>query len=156
MEEVRKAAEEKRRELVLSGQATSKFIEENGLDDEIFQLTCLNYLSISKTCLKQLSPKFGNLVNLTNLVLHNNQLTALPEEIQALTKLKFFDVSNNQIEEMPLSISNLSELESLNVSVNKLGSFPPVNAMKSLHILMLLTTVYKNCQREYLIPVLFI
>lgn len=144
MEEVRKAAEEKRRELVLSGQATSKFIEENGLDDEIFQLTCLNYLSISKTCLKQLSPKFGNLVNLTNLVLHNNQLTALPEEIQALTKLKFFDVSNNQIEEMPLSISNLSELESLNVSVNKLGSFPPVNAMKSLHIF----NVAHNCLQE--------
>lgn len=134
MEEVRKAAEEKRRELVITGQTASKFIEENGLDDELYHLTCLNYLSISKTCLRQLSPKLGNLVNLTNLVLHNNQLTALPGEIQALSKLKFFDVSNNQIEEMPESISNLSELESLNVSVNKLSSFPPVGNLKSLHI----------------------
>lgn len=134
MEEVRKAAEEKRRELVISGQTASTFIEENGLDDELYHLTCLNYLSISKTCLRQLSPKLGNLVNLTNLVLHNNQLTALPGEIQALSKLKFFDVSNNQIEEMPESISNLSELESLNVSVNKLSSFPPVGNLKSLHI----------------------
>lgn len=134
MEEVRKAAEEKRRELVISGPTASKFIEENGLDDELYQLSCLNYLSISKTCLKQLSPKLGNLLNLTNLVLHNNHLTALPEEIQALSKLKFFDVSNNQIEEVPESISNLSELESLNISVNKLSSFPPVGNLKSLHI----------------------
>jgi hypothetical protein len=135
MEEVRKAADEKRRELVLSGQNISKIIEENGLDEELYQLTCLNYLSISKTCLAQLSPSLGNLVNLTNLVLHNNQLTALPMELQALTKLKFFDVSNNQIEEVPSTMVHLSALESLNVSVNKLSSFPPVGEMKSLHIL---------------------
>lgn len=134
MEEVRKAADENRRELVLSGQNISKVIEKNGLDEELYQLTCLNFLSISKTCLAQLSPNLGNLVNLTNLVLHNNQLTAVPKEVQALTKLKFFDVSNNQIEEMPSAIVHLPDLESLNVSVNKLSSFPPVNEMKSLHI----------------------
>ncbi|XP_062607398.1 leucine-rich repeat-containing protein 47-like isoform X1 [Saccostrea cucullata] len=133
MEEVRNVGDA--RELTLRGPHISKAIEENGLDEKLFELTNLNYLCVSQTCLKHVSPRLGNLVNLTNLVLHHNQLTALPEEIQCLTKLKFLDLSNNQIEELPLSITKLANLESLNVSVNKLLSFPPVNEMKSLHIL---------------------
>lgn len=75
-------AKQRPHEIVISGltsQASEQFTEENGLNDLIYKIKCLNFLEISNTTgLKHLSPKISDLSNLTNLVLHGNKLTSIP------------------------------------------------------------------------------
>ena len=134
-EEVSVAAEENRHELKLHGAEISSRIENNGLDEGIYDLVNLNYLDITRTCLQSVGENLGKLENLTNLVLHNNRLTAVPSCINDLVKLKLVDVSNNQIEEFPSDISKLENLHSLNASMNKLETFPDLSQLGNLHIL---------------------
>ncbi|XP_069136167.1 leucine-rich repeat-containing protein 47-like [Argopecten irradians] len=132
--EVQQAASEKRRELTLHGQDISQRIKESGFDECLFDLTLLNFLDISKTCLSDVGSGIGRLTNLTDLVLHNNSLTSVPKEITNLTLLKLLDVSNNQITSFPGDISTLTNLQTLNVSMNKLSEFPAVGSLGALHI----------------------
>ncbi|KAJ8315879.1 hypothetical protein KUTeg_006570 [Tegillarca granosa] len=107
------------------------------LDSGIYNLTWINYLDVSKTCLSSLTSELGNLVSLTNLVLHNNQLAGVPKELSKLVKLKYLDLSNNKITNLEADISNLTDLQCLNVSMNMLSEFPSVESLVSLHILNL-------------------
>ncbi|XP_071448041.1 leucine-rich repeat-containing protein 47-like [Hetaerina americana] len=122
--EVVSAKLEKRHELVISGEKYSEKIEESGLDNSIFTLGNLNYLSITETCLNILSDEIGNLNNLSTLVLHSNRLTKLPSTIGQLQKLKMLDVSRNQLSVLPEEISDLTQLTSLNLATNCLVSLP--------------------------------
>lgn len=133
--EVLQAKQEKRRELVLQGKQISKRIEENGLDDGIFQLVDLNYLEISSTSLTELQSGVGTLENLTALLLCNNKLTVVPQDIGQLKKLKILNLSNNAIESVPEEIFGLSELDTLNLSMNKLTELPAVTNLTNLHVL---------------------
>lgn len=65
-------------ELVLTGPEVAKRIDENGLDEHVYDLADLNFLEISRTSLALLDSKIGNLRNLSRLVLHNNKLKELP------------------------------------------------------------------------------
>ncbi|XP_033747381.1 leucine-rich repeat-containing protein 47-like [Pecten maximus] len=132
--EVQLAASENRRELTLHGQEISRRIKESGIDEGLFDLSLLNFLDISKTCLSDVGSGVGLLTNLTDLVLHNNNLTSVPNEITKLTLLKLLDVSNNQITSFPEDISSLTNLQTLNVSMNKLTEFPAVGDLGALHI----------------------
>ncbi|KAK6636570.1 hypothetical protein RUM43_010232 [Polyplax serrata] len=125
--EVANAKKENRCELILSGSAVSQRLEKDGLTDELFLCKNLNFLCISETCLKEVSPKIKMLYNLTSLVLHSNNLTELCPEIQELTKLKFLNVSNNQIEEIPDGIGKLEALTTLNASSNKIQKMPDLS-----------------------------
>jgi len=133
--EINQAKNETRHELVLNGSLISERIEEEGLCNEIYSLTSLNFLEINRTCLNILSADLGNLVNLTNLVLHGNKLETLPESIKNLKKLKFLDISSNDINTLPDEIGQLTELESFNVNCNNLNDFPDVGDLLNLHIL---------------------
>ena len=128
------AKSENRRELKL-GKEVSKNIEKKGLDPHIFQLTNLNFLEISNTCLSTVAEDLGNLSNLTNLVLQANALTTLPASIGNLSKLKYLDISHNKLEALPSELSKLGELQTLNTLMNQLTEFPDVAPLKSLHIL---------------------
>ncbi|KAK3084742.1 hypothetical protein FSP39_018200 [Pinctada imbricata] len=134
-EEISTAAAENRRELTLHGAEISKRIENEGLDESIYSLKSLNFLDISKTCLRELTSGIGNLANLTDLVLHNNELESIPPEIGGLQKLKFLDISNNKLTSLPDTIPNLSALQSFNASMNKLKAMPSVEKLLMLHIL---------------------
>ncbi|KAG0410960.1 hypothetical protein HPB47_011901 [Ixodes persulcatus] len=123
-QEVDHARVEKRCELVLSGPAISKRIEEADLDASVFTLSHLNFLEVSNTCLSTIPDGIARLVNLTRLVLSANQLAKLPADLGKLRKLKFLDVSRNRIEDLPIEISNLTELQSLIVAGNQLRSLP--------------------------------
>ena len=108
----KKLAGQSPRELVLSGADISKQIEdEGGINELVYSIKSLNFVEITRTSsLKDISSKISNLSNLTNLVLHSNQLTKVPDEIGSLTKLKFLDLSRNLLTELPSSISNLNNL----------------------------------------------
>lgn len=134
-EEVSKAKEENRRELVLTGAEISKRISTGGLDDRLYSLDTLNFLEISKTCLTEIGDAVSRLPQLTTLVLHDNKLQSLPASINQLTKLKCLDVSRNCLTSFPSSLDSLVHLHTLNASGNQLSSFPQIAALTDLHVL---------------------
>ncbi|PSN38760.1 Leucine-rich repeat-containing protein 47 [Blattella germanica] len=133
--EIEGAITENRHELILSGPAISKKIEEDGLDKTLFTLSNLNYLCISQTCLDVLPDGIGNLTNLTNLVLHSNKISQLPSTLGKLTNLKMLDLSRNKLEIIPDDVSKLPHLSTLNVSSNMLYTFPSMSQNTKLSIL---------------------
>lgn len=134
-DEISQARLEKRHELVLCGPSISKRISTSGLDENLFTLTTLNFLSISETCLEALPDSVSGLQNLSTLVLHSNHFQRLTTSIAKLSKLKNLDISRNQLEEFPEEVSELSALYSLNLSFNKLTSFPSLVSNTWLTIL---------------------
>ncbi|XP_023232845.1 leucine-rich repeat-containing protein 47-like [Centruroides sculpturatus] len=146
--EVSCVREEKRCELILSGAAVSKKIEEEGLDLEIFTLNNLNFLEISHTCLITLPDEIINLTNLTNFVLRGNWLKELNENLCNLTKLKFLDISENQITHLPQDINKLVSLQTLNVSANSLTNFPPLSNLTKLSTINFTKNQFENFPLE--------
>jgi len=118
-EEVAKAKEEGRRELVLSGKGVEERVAKAGLDAKIFALKPLNFLEVSHAGLASLPAEVANLSNLTSLVLKGNQLTSLPP-LSSLTAIKLIDVSLNKLTSLP-DLAPLSALETLNLSLNQLA-----------------------------------
>ncbi|EZA49348.1 hypothetical protein DMN91_001420 [Ooceraea biroi] len=131
---VRQAANENRHELVLTGASVSKLIEDSGLDESLFDLHGLNYLSITHTCLREMPDGLEKLTNLTTLVLHSNELAALPGTIGSLSKLKVLDCSRNKLTSLPQELDNLPQLSTLNLAANLLQSIPSQSANVRLSI----------------------
>jgi len=133
--EVVKAKEENRHELVLTGDAIAARISQNGLDEQIFTLTSLNFLEISKCGLQTLPHGVSQLTSLSNLVLHGNHLRTVPEGIGLLRRLKFLDLSSNELEFLPASVGELHELQTLNVGNNRMAELVDPSAIVCLHVL---------------------
>lgn len=135
-EVVRQAKNDKKHELIISGQSIAVEIEEDGLDEELFTIQTLNFLEISKCGLKTLDGKLGKLKNLTNLVVHSNNLSTLPDCLGELAKLKLLDVSGNSLVELPATLNQLSLLQTLDVSKNALEFLPQhMDGLKNLSYL---------------------
>jgi len=132
---VKQAADENRHELVLTGISVSELIEKSGLDESLFDLHNLNYLSITQTCLRVIPDELEKLTNLTTLVLHSNEIAVLPSAIGRLIKLKVLDCSRNKLTSLPQELNNLPQLSTLNLASNQLQSIPLQNANVKLSIL---------------------
>uniref|UniRef100_A0A9L0TSW9 E3 ubiquitin-protein ligase LRSAM1 n=1 Tax=Equus caballus TaxID=9796 RepID=A0A9L0TSW9_HORSE len=89
--------------------------------------------------LTSLLPKSCSLLSLATikvLDLHDNQLTALPDDIGQLTSLQVLNVERNQLTYLPRSIGNLTQLQTLNVKDNKLKELPDtLGELRSLRTL---------------------
>lgn len=89
--------------------------------------------------LTSLLPKSCNLSSLATikvLDLHDNQLTALPDDMGQLTALQVLNVERNQLMHLPRSIGNLLQLQTLNVKDNKLKELPDtLGELRSLRTL---------------------
>uniref|UniRef100_A0A8C8Y6J9 E3 ubiquitin-protein ligase LRSAM1 n=1 Tax=Panthera leo TaxID=9689 RepID=A0A8C8Y6J9_PANLE len=89
--------------------------------------------------LTYLLPKSCSLLSLATikvLDLHDNQLSALPDDIGQLTALQVLNVERNQLTYLPHSIGNLIQLQTLNVKDNKLRELPDtVGELRSLRTL---------------------
>uniref|UniRef100_A0A673UE95 Leucine rich repeat and sterile alpha motif containing 1 n=1 Tax=Suricata suricatta TaxID=37032 RepID=A0A673UE95_SURSU len=89
--------------------------------------------------LTSLLPKSCSLLSLATikvLDLHDNQLSALPDDIGQLTALQVLNVERNQLTYLPRSIGNLIQLQTLNVKDNKLRELPDtVGELRSLRTL---------------------
>jgi Leucine-rich repeat (LRR) protein len=91
----------------------------------------LNYKKLSV-----LSSAIGNLTELCELELQNNNLVALPKEIGGLAHLKKIIVSNNKLTAIPPEIGNLDSLEQLIADNNELSAIPPeIGKINSLQVL---------------------
>ena len=92
-----------------------------GLHQQVPNITRL-YLRNNQ--LTALPAEIGALTALTRLYLSNNQLTALPAEIGALTALTTLYLRDNQLTVLPAEIGALRALTTLNLSNNQLTALP--------------------------------
>lgn len=122
--EVATAKSENRHEIKLAGAAISKRIADEGLDGSLFQLTSINLLNISDTCLSIIPDAISRLVNLQSLLLFGNKIEVFNENITSLPKLKVLDLSRNQLASVPDSLNKMKELTSINLSSNQIESLP--------------------------------
>ncbi|CAG9791261.1 unnamed protein product [Diatraea saccharalis] len=122
--EVLTAKTENRHEIKLAGGNVSKRISEDGLDKTLFQLTSLNLLNISDTCLSSIPDEIKLLTNLQSLLLFGNKLEQFNENITSLSKLKVLDLSRNQLTSIPESLNKMKELTSINFSSNQIEIMP--------------------------------
>ncbi|XP_026313481.1 leucine-rich repeat-containing protein 47-like [Hyposmocoma kahamanoa] len=130
--EVATAKSENRHEIKLSGASISKRISETGLDGSVFQLTGLNLLNISETCLTNIPDDIKRLVNLQSLLLFGNKIEQFNENITSLPKLKVLDLSRNQLTSIPDSLNKMKELASINFSSNQIETMPKFNDFPNL------------------------
>lgn len=130
--EVATAKSENRHEIKLSGAAISKRISETGLDGSVFQLTGLNLLNISETCLSHIPDDIKRLVNLQSLLLYGNKIEQFNDNITSLPKLKVLDLSRNQITAITDGLNKMKDLASINFSSNQIESMPKLNDFPNL------------------------
>lgn len=97
----------------------------DSLPEEIFQLTQLQELTVSKLKLKKINSNISQLKNLKYLNISRNKLTSLPETIGNLTELCTLIINRNKITELPSSISNLKKLTLIDAWDNPLYVLPP-------------------------------
>ncbi len=71
----------------------------------------------------EIPPELGNLANLTELALGENQLSGeIPPELDNLANLEFLDLGENQLSgEIPPELDNLANLRWLDLGQNRLG-----------------------------------
>ncbi|KAK8084309.1 hypothetical protein PG997_005580 [Apiospora hydei] len=149
----------------------------NNCLEVISQVTCLRDLKLGNNLLYgAMDPCFSKLENLEILDLHGNEITALPEGIENLTRLRILNLNENAIDSLPFKafaklpliellarknrlsgtlihpeVESLPQLQILDVSVNQLTLLASVDtpgalAMPSLHQLTL------SCNRVRALP----
>ena len=89
----------------------------------------VNFFSVDglKLCCKKITAlpeTIGQLSNLQELWLDNNQIIVLPESIGQLSNLQYLSLSNNQITVLPESIGQLSNLQELWLNNNQITVLP--------------------------------
>lgn len=94
------------------------------LPASIGNLTNLFDLQLGDNQLTSLPASIGNLTNVRSLGLWGNQLTSLPSEIGDLTGLQELDVDDNQLTSLPTEIENLTALTLLSLGSNQLTTLP--------------------------------
>jgi len=115
----------------MSNQGLSEFPK------EILKETKTKILILSGNSLRTLPSEIGELTNLEELYLDNNQLEgALVAEIRKMPRLKILDASDNNMTGIPAEIGQMSNLEVLDYSNNQLDTYPnEIVNMKSLKTL---------------------
>ena len=116
---IEKAACEQETKLDLAGQGIKE------LPPEIGQLTSLSELWLHENQLTSVPPEIGQLISLTSLDLQSNQLSSLLPEIGQLTSLRGLYLHANQLSSLPPEIGKLTSLTHLYLDGNKLTSLPP-------------------------------
>lgn len=108
------------------------------LTPEIGQLTELKELAINDNDLIILPKEIFNCVKLTKLEIKNNNLLSIPSDISKLSRLTVLDLRNNELKELPPEIGKLKLLSKLQLWGNELISLPSeIGKLSSLRELYL-------------------
>ncbi|WP_273276849.1 hypothetical protein [Maribacter polysiphoniae] len=92
---------------------------------EIGQLIDLEDLNIAENQLTSIPKEIGQLTNLTRLHLGDNLLTAIPPEIGQLIDLSSLVLNQNELTELPPELAQLTNLKDLGLGDNQFTSVPP-------------------------------
>ncbi|MEO1395444.1 MAG: COR domain-containing protein [Cyanobacteria bacterium J06634_5] len=96
------------------------------MPDVFGQLTNLTDLWLNNNQITQIPEVLGQLTNLTDLCLSNNQITQIPEVLGQLTNLTYLFLDNNQITQIPEVLGQLTNLTQLVLSNNQITQIPEV------------------------------
>ena len=110
--------------LLVGNNSSGGNITLNVLPESIGNLEQLVQLYIDDNELESLPESIGNLSNLIYLIANFNSLTALPESIGNLSSLLWLDLGYNQISYIPETISQLQNLNYLWIFDNQLSTLP--------------------------------
>ncbi|MDO8444569.1 MAG: leucine-rich repeat domain-containing protein [Deltaproteobacteria bacterium] len=119
VEEIKLEKDLKTGSLSLRGHSLSE------VPDDLFELSHLTKLDLSKNHIETLPDSISKLVNLKELYLNENKLTTLPLAFSLLRNLVFLDIGLNVIERLPFDLHNLTNLEYLRLGSNKFTELPP-------------------------------
>ncbi len=109
-------------------------------------LVNLRELALWENNIKSLPAEMGNLKNLNSISLSSNSLESIPKEMGTLTNLKNFFINNNSLESIPSELGALSNLERLELRNNPLKEIPEgIGGLQNLRELVL-----TNCSLENL------
>lgn len=125
-------------------------IRTDTIPDEIFLMTNLQELTLSRCRLLFIDERIGNLKKLQYLNLSHNHLIRLPESLGQLTELQTLIICRNMIEALPESISNLTKLTYIDAWENPLYSFPESisDLQNTLKVIDLRQVPLKNSELE--------
>jgi len=104
---------------------------------EIISLTGLDYLDMINCGVKNLPEDFGDLLNIKELYLSDNQLSELPESISKLNNLKYINLDRNKFTEIPAPLSNNKTLKWLRLNGNQITNITSFAGMENLKCLYL-------------------
>ncbi|MBN9523412.1 leucine-rich repeat domain-containing protein [bacterium] len=125
-DDARREAERRIEEACRSGSA-ELFLRGLGLTElpeSLGQLTQLQELYIGQNQLTGLPEALGRLPMLRHLDLHQNRLTGLPEALGGLTQLRELYLSQNQLTGLPEALGGLAQLHGLDLRQNQLTRLP--------------------------------
>lgn len=88
----------------------------------LFQISSLQFLSLSNTNTRMLSSHFERLPDLEVLIVENNPLEQIPFTIYKSQKLRILSLRGNKIKRLPDSISQLEHLSVLDLRGNPLSA----------------------------------
>ncbi|SVD34395.1 uncharacterized protein METZ01_LOCUS387249, partial [marine metagenome] len=89
---------------------------------ECYNIETTTHLEFHDDRQGEIPAELGQLVNLTRLIIHNNQLSgAIPPELGNLVNLTHLELDNNNLTgQIPIELSNMPNYEYLSVSQNQL------------------------------------
>lgn len=82
---------------------------------QIFWVSSLKFLYLSKTNTYSLSTHFERLPNLEVLIIEDNPITSLPNNIYLAKNLRLLSIRNTKITKLPITISQMENLALLDV-----------------------------------------
>lgn len=113
---------------------------------EIFSMSRLRILDISRNSVSSIPSGIGRLRQLVYFNAAENDLESLPEQLGRLRKLQILNLSGNRIPALGFSLEELGELKRLNLSGNCLDS--PPSGLRYLNQLERLLLSYNELSAE--------
>ncbi len=126
-----------------------RFNYEISLPSEMGNLVSLKKLNLSRTLIK-IPSVIGELKNLEELIVNDNEFDEFPKVISNLSKLKVLDLGRNHITICPSGISNLQNLTLLDLHDNRFIILPKeIGQLKNLKKLYLNDNALKEIPEEF-------
>lgn len=102
--------------------ASNKLTE---ISPEIVQFPALAVLDVHDNALTALPDEIGQLVNLKRLNLSHNKLSSLPSSMESLVSLSSLKLDHNTLTSLGTELGRMTQLEEMDLSHNSLSNVPP-------------------------------
>eukprot|EP01122_Echinamoeba_exundans_P001354 TRINITY_DN11427_c0_g1_i2.p1 TRINITY_DN11427_c0_g1~~TRINITY_DN11427_c0_g1_i2.p1 ORF type:complete len:516 (+),score=155.82 TRINITY_DN11427_c0_g1_i2:117-1550(+) len=112
----------------------------------------VSQLQVCRKMVKEIPASISTLAaSLQSLLLHENKLTALPEEMKLLSNLRVLELNRNRFKTFPPQILALTSLQTLNLEHNEIKKIPSeISNLKALTTVILFANQLKTAPKEFI------